>query len=84
MQTKRDFQERLARIEQELGIIKQQIHTLLVPQPPTTALQQLAELWGLEASEPSSLPLPEARERFTQGLPPNWGSRLIKRQRAQR
>ncbi|CUU34824.1 MAG: hypothetical protein K6U12_05960 [Armatimonadetes bacterium] len=81
---KADIEERVARLEQELGVVKQQLRALMTQQPPTEALQKLAELWGLEASEPSPLPLPEARERLARGLPPNWGSRLIKRQRRRR
>ncbi|BCW97123.1 MAG: hypothetical protein WHS44_04830 [Fimbriimonadales bacterium] len=84
MKAEQEIRERLARVEQELSEVKQQLRFLLTHQPPTVALQQLAELWGIESSEAAPLSLSEARKRLAQGLPTNWGSRLLKRQRSLR
>jgi hypothetical protein len=84
MITEQELSQQLTRVEQELGAIKQQLSALLIPQPPTVALNLLEELWQVESFQNPELTLSEARERLIHCLPVHWGSQQIKRQRAQR
>jgi hypothetical protein len=83
MITEQELNQRLARIEQELSVLKQQLGVFLTPQPPTVALSLLEQLWQIESAEKPALELPQARERLTHDLPACWGSQLIRRQRAE-
>lgn len=82
MRTQSKLQERIARVEEEIRALKQQLSQLMSSSSPEAALHTLETLWQLAEPPAPSLSLQEARQRLAQTLPPKWGSRLIRSNRA--
>lgn len=70
MRTKPTLRERVERMERELETLKQQVAQQVSGGSLTDALHLLETLWGISHIAQPTVPLPEARTRLAQALPP--------------